>query len=114
MVGHGLFTHRLSWRSLKSKNQTNLIAHEILAFSQVLGHHEVGYFGDNEPTVRQILPMLLNARHALGLRTRVFTTKIKDPAGNGLAENAIGRIRSLAGTLVGSLWFRSPTLGMGG
>ena len=84
---------------VKSKNQTNLLAHEILAFSQVLGHHEVGYFGDNEPTVRQILRTLLNARHALGLRIRVFTTKTKDPAGNGLAETAIGRIRSLAGTL---------------
>ena len=44
--------------------------------------------------------MLLNARHALSLRTRVFTTNIKDSAGNGLAENAIGRIRSLAGTLM--------------
>ena len=83
-----------------SKAQINLITNEILAFSQALGHPEVGYFGDNEPTVRQILRMLLNARHALGLKTQIFTTKIRDPAGNGLAENAIGRIRSLAATLM--------------
>ena len=35
---------------LRSKNQTSLIAHEILAFTQLLGHEKVTYYADNEPT----------------------------------------------------------------
>ena len=32
-----------------------MIAHEILAFTQVLGHTDVTYYGDNEPTAGQVL-----------------------------------------------------------
>ena len=32
------------------KNQTSLIAHEILAFTQLLGHEKVTHYADNEPT----------------------------------------------------------------
>ena len=37
--------------------------------------------------------MLLNSRHALGLRTRIYTTRVRDSAGNSLAENAVQRAR---------------------
>ena len=30
---------------LRSKNQTSLIAHELLAFTQLLGHEKVTYYG---------------------------------------------------------------------
>ena len=35
---------------LKSKGQLALITHELLAFTQILGHEEVQYYSDNEPT----------------------------------------------------------------
>eukprot|EP00435_Cladocopium_sp_Y103_P030397 s650_g7.t1 len=76
------------------------MTHEVLSFVQSLGYAEVGFYGDNEPTIRQILKTIITARHALGLKTRIFTTKVKDSAGNSLAENAIQRIRQLACTLV--------------
>ena len=88
---------------VKSKNQMSLITHELLAFTQVLGHEEVQYYSDNEPTLRQILKLLVNARSSMGLKTTMRTTKIYDSAGNGLVENAIQRIRSLAATLMESL-----------
>ena len=55
---------------LKSKVQITLMARETMTFCQNLGHDEVGYYGDNEPTAWAILPVLLNSRHALGLRMR--------------------------------------------
>ena len=39
----------------------------------------------------------------MGLKTTMRTTKIHDSAGNGLVENAIQRIRSLAATLMENL-----------
>ena len=39
----------------------------------------------------------------MGLRTRLYTTKVKDSAGNSLAENAIQRVRGLACTLMGEV-----------
>lgn len=36
---------------LKSKGQITLMAREIMTFCQNLGHDEVGFYGDNEPTV---------------------------------------------------------------
>ena len=88
---------------VKSKNQMSLITHELLAFTQILGHEEVQYYSDNEPTLRQILKLLVTARSAIGLKTTMRTTKIYDSAGNGLVENAIQRIRSLAATLMENL-----------
>ena len=40
-------------------------------------------------------PRLINARHAMGLPTRISTSKIADHS-NALAENAVNRIRGLA------------------
>lgn len=88
---------------LKSKNQMSLITHELMAFTKVLGHGEVQYYADNEPTLRQILRLLVAARSAIGLRTTMRTTKMYDSAGNSLVENSIQRIRSLAATLMEDL-----------
>ena len=85
---------------LKAKSQLNLIAHESLSFTQVLGHEEVTYYSDNEPTLRQVSRLLVQARGAMGLKTKMRTTKIYDHAGNSLVENAIQRVRSVAATLM--------------
>ena len=85
---------------LQSKGQLNLMAREVMTFVQNLGHVEIGLYGDNEPTIRTLLRIILNSRHAMGLRTRLYTTKVRDSAGNSLAENAIQRIRGLACTLM--------------
>ena len=53
---------------------------------------------NNEPSTREVLRLLIQIRHALGLRTRILTTKTQDHA--YLAENAIDRVRRLAGALV--------------
>ena len=85
---------------IQGKGQINYMTHEVLSFVQSLGCAEVGFYGDNEPTIRQILKTIITSRHAFGLKTRIFTTKVKDSAGNSLAENSIQRIRQLACTLV--------------
>ena len=87
---------------LKSKGQIKLATCEIMAFTQNIGHHEVCFLTDNEPTTRQILRCLLNARHALGLPTRIITSKVADHS-NALAENTVNRVRGLAGTLMDQL-----------
>ena len=74
-----------------------------MTFCQNLGHDEVGFFGDNEPTVRALLRVLLNSCHALGLRTRIYTTRV---SGNSLAENAVQRVRGLACTMLEDLMSR--------
>ena len=85
---------------IQSKGQLHYMTHEVLSFVQGLGYSEVGFYGDNEPSIRQILKTIITSRHALGLKTRIYTTKVKDSAGNALAENDIQRIRQLACTLV--------------
>lgn len=85
---------------LQAKNQLNYMTHEVLSSVQGLAYVEVGFYGDNEPTIRQILKTIITSRHALGLRTKIYTTKLKDSAGNALVENSIQRIRKLACTLV--------------
>ena len=85
---------------LRSKNQTSLIAHEVLAFTQLLGHEKVTYYADNEPATRQVLKLLVQARTAIGLETNMRTTKLYDLSGNSLAENAVQRIRGVAASLM--------------
>ena len=85
---------------LKSKGQLSLMAQEIMTFIQGLGHVEVGLYADNEPTMGSMLRIVLNSRHSMGLRTRLYTTKVRGSAGNSLAENAIQRVRGLACTLM--------------
>ena len=87
---------------LKGKSQVKLATHELMAFTQSLGYTTVCFSSDNEPTTRMILRGLLNARHALGLPTRISTSKVADHS-NALAENAVSRIRGLACTLMEEL-----------
>ena len=77
---------------LKSKTKINFAEIEIMIFYQYFNHHEVDFYGNNEPTIRSILKIRLNNRHTLGLRTRVLTSRTRDSAGNSLAENAMQRI----------------------
>ena len=85
---------------IQSKGQLNYMTHEVLSFVQGLGYAEGGFYGDNEPTINQILKTIITSRHALGLKTKIYTTKVKDSAGNALVDNSIQRIRQLAWTLV--------------
>ena len=84
---------------LRGKGQIKLTTHEVMAFTQSLGYSAVCFSTDNEPTTRQILRCLINARHAMGLPTRIGTSKIADHS-NALAENAVNRIRGLTCTLM--------------
>ena len=63
---------------LKSKGQIKLATCEIMSFTQNTGHHKVSFLTDNEPRTRQILRCLLNARHALGLLSRIINSKVAD------------------------------------
>ena len=84
------------------QSQVKLATCELLTFTQNLGYTTVCYLTDNEPSTRQILRSILHARHALGLPTRISTSKVKDHS-NALAENTVKRIRGLCGTLMEQL-----------
>ena len=87
---------------VRHKNQFDLMVRELLAFSQLLGHTDITYMCDNEPSIKQLLRMTVNARLAMGLPTRATTPPAYDH-GNSLVENSIGRLRPLAGSLVHAL-----------
>ena len=80
---------------------------ELVAFPQLLGYHEVTYRGDNEPTAQQLLKLVVDTRLKMGYPTRSHTPPPYS-YGNALAENCIGRIRGLTGTLM-FLCLTSPT-----
>ena len=67
-------------------------------FSQLLGYSAVTYRSGNEPTTRQILKMLIIARHSLGLSTRLVNSKLGDHS--FLSENTVDRVRKFAGTFI--------------
>ena len=87
---------------VRHKNQFDLMVRELLAFSQLLGHTDLTYMCDNEPSIKQLLRMTVNARLAMGLPTRATTPPAYDH-GNSLVENSIGRLRPLAGSLMHAL-----------
>ena len=58
---------------VRHKNQFDLMVRELLSFTQLLGHSEVVFMSDNEPTMRQLLRMVVNARLSMGLATRSTT-----------------------------------------
>jgi hypothetical protein len=68
----------------------------------MLGHSEVILHCDNEPSILQLKRLVLKTRQSMGLKTRE-TSAVAYDKGNSLAENAIGRIRSLACTLMHQL-----------
>ena len=55
---------------------------------------------------QQIAPCSFEQPHLLGLRTRIYTTRVRGSAGNSLAENAVQRIRGLACTMLEDLMSR--------
>ena len=61
---------------LRNKNQWNLMVHELLSFAGLMGHSEVTFRCDNEPTVLQLQRMAINARLAMGLVTHRFTSSL--------------------------------------
>ena len=85
--------------ALRSKNEWDLMVRELLGFAGLVGHAGLVFMCDNEPTLRQLQRMAVNARLSLGLVTRA-TTPPPYSHGNSLAENGIGKIRPLAGTLM--------------
>ena len=87
---------------IKHKNQFDLMARELITFSQLLGHTDLTFMADNEPTMRQLMRMAVNRRLAMGLPTR-STTPPAYSHGNSLVENAIGRVRPLAGSFTHAL-----------
>ena len=82
---------------LGSKSQFRLIAQELMNFSQLLGYSAITDRSDNEPT-RQTLKMLINARHSLGLTTRLVNSKLGDHS--FLSGNTVDEVRKLAGTFI--------------
>eukprot|EP00435_Cladocopium_sp_Y103_P015276 s4186_g3.t1 len=84
---------------IKAKSQFDLMVREILQFTQVLGHVECVYLCDNEPSIKQVQQRAVRARLALGLPTRDKTPAAYSH-GNSLCENTVGRVRSLAGSLM--------------
>ena len=65
---------------LKGQHKIHLMARGVMTFIQGLGHTEVGIYSDNGRTLRSVLRIILNSRQAMGLRTKIYTTKVMDSA----------------------------------
>ena len=87
---------------LSSKAQVDLATKEIIAFWQTLGYNQVMLRCDNEPSILQIQRLVVQACQAMGLETLACTPAAYQH-GNSLAENAVQRIRGLAGSLMHAL-----------
>ena len=87
---------------LRSKGQLELMTREVLSFTAGLGHAEVIFRCDNEPTMRQLLKYVVSTRLSMGLATRSVTPRAYSH-GNSLVENVIGRLRPLASILMHSV-----------
>lgn len=92
-------TNYTGWVPVRAKSQFDLMVREFLQFIQVLGHEEVCYLCDNEPSIRQVQARAVRAPLAQGLATHD-----KSPAayshGNSLCENTVGSMHSPAGSLM--------------
>ena len=84
---------------MNSKNQFDLATKEVIAFCQTLGYNDVMLRCDNEPTVLQLQRLVVQSRQQMGLRTQTCTPSTYQHD-NALAENAIQRIRGLAGSIM--------------
>ena len=87
---------------MNSKNQFDLATKEVIAFCQTLGYNDVMLRCDNEPTVLQLQRLVVQSRQQMGLRTQACTPSAYQH-GNALAENALQRIRGLAGSIMHGL-----------
>ena len=50
---------------LSQKSKFKLAVRELLNFTTVLGYTETGFMAGNEPSTREVLRLLVQARHAL-------------------------------------------------
>ena len=93
-------TSFLGCEPMNGKAQFDLATKEVIAFChQALGYNDVMLRCDNEPSVLQLLRLVVQARQQMCLQTQACTPSAYQH-GNALAENAIQRIRSLAGSLM--------------
>ena len=88
---------------LQSKNQMDVMNRELIQFVQMLGHSEIIFHCDNEPSILQLQRLAVKTRQNMGFKTRMSSSVTYDHAGNSLAENAIGRVRALACSLMHQL-----------
>ena len=86
---------------MNAKSQFDLATKEVIAFIQTLGYSNVQLRCDNEPSALQLQRLIVEARQRMGLQTQATTPSAYH--GNSLAENAVQRIRDLAGSLMHSL-----------
>lgn len=84
---------------LERKSQLDHANREIIKSIQMLGCSEVFLPCDNEPAVLQLQRLVLRTRQAMGLKTRENSAVAYDK-GSSAAENAVGRVRPLACSLV--------------
>ena len=87
---------------MNSKAQFDLATKEVIAFFRTLAYNDVMLRCDNEPSVLQLQRLVVQARQQMWLWTQACTPSAYE-YGNALAENAIQRIRVLAGSL--HAWF---------
>jgi len=100
LVVVGSHTGFVSCIPLEGKSQLDHANREIIKFVQMLGHSEVILHCDNEPSILQLKRLVLKTRQGMGLKTRESSSVAYDKGGNSLAENAVGRVRALAFTLM--------------
>ena len=87
---------------MNSKAQFDLATKEVIAFFRTLAYNDVMLRCDNEPSVLQLQRLVVQARQQMWLWTQACTPSAYE-YGNALAENAIQRIRVLAGSLMHGL-----------
>ena len=92
-----------------NKNQFAMMVQEVLNFTQVLGHSEIIYRCDNEPSLKQLQDLLVRARQQLGLATRKAAPAAYSH-GDSLCENSVQRVRNLACSLMHNVQKRLSTI----
>ena len=85
---------------LEGKNQLDVMNRELVQFVQFLGRSEAILHCDNEPAILQLQRLAVRTRQSMGLKTQMSSSVAYDHAGNALTENAIGRVRGLACSLM--------------
>ena len=89
----------LSCVPMEGKAQLDHANREIIKFVQMLGYSEIILHCDNEPAILQLKRLVLRTRQSMGLKTRESSSVAYDKS-NSLAENAVGRVRPLACSLM--------------
>ena len=89
---------------LRSKGQLELMTREVLSFTAGLGHAEVIFRCDNEPTMRQLLKYIVSRTRLNGIKQSVPGVTIPS------AQDSRGSLRSmLRESALWSLAMRSST-----